>query len=69
MSSGELDGLTAIVTGGANGIGAAIALELRDRGGSVAILDLDPSGAPEGILAVQADVSSDDSVRAAIDTS
>ena len=67
MSAPELEGLVAIVTGGASGIGAAIATELRDRGASVAVLDLDPSGAPEGTLAVQADVSSDDSVRTAID--
>jgi len=67
MSALEFEGLTAIVTGGASGIGAAIAAELRDRGASVAILDLDPSGAPEGTLAVEANVSSDDSVRAAIE--
>ena len=67
MSAPEFEGLTAVVTGGASGIGAAIATELRDRGASVAILDLDPSGAPEGTLAVEANVSSDDSVRAAIE--
>ena len=67
MSELEFVGLTAIVTGGASGIGAAIASELRDRGASVAILDLDPSGAPEGTLAVEANVGSDDSVRAAIE--
>jgi 2-keto-3-deoxy-L-fuconate dehydrogenase len=66
--SAEFEGLAAIVTGGASGIGAAIATELRDRGAQVAVLDLDPSGAPEGTLAVQADVSSDDSVRGAIET-
>jgi NAD(P)-dependent dehydrogenase (short-subunit alcohol dehydrogenase family) len=67
MSRPELEGLTAVVTGGASGIGAAVAAELRDRGADVAVLDLDPSGAPEGTLAVEADVTSDDSVRAAIE--
>lgn len=68
MSASELEGLAAIVTGGASGIGAAIAVELRDRGASVAVLDLDPSSAPEGTLTVETDVSSDDSVRAAVET-
>ncbi|KQV74224.1 short-chain dehydrogenase [Aeromicrobium sp. Root344] len=68
MSARELDGLVAVVTGGASGIGAAIASELRDRGASVAVLDREPSTAPEGTLAVEADVALDDSVRAAIET-
>jgi len=68
MSARELDGLVAVVTGGASGIGAAIASELRDRGASVAVLDREPSTAPEGTLAVEADVTLDDSVRAAIET-
>ncbi|RNL77622.1 SDR family NAD(P)-dependent oxidoreductase [Nocardioides marmorisolisilvae] len=68
MSSDTFDGLVAIVTGGASGIGAAIASMLRDRGADVAVLDLDPSTAPEGTLPVTADVTSDASVRAAIDT-
>jgi NAD(P)-dependent dehydrogenase (short-subunit alcohol dehydrogenase family) len=67
MSALEFEGLVAVVTGGASGIGAAIATELRDRGASVAILDLNPSGAPEGALAVEANVASDESVRAAIE--
>src|SRR5215217_6701841 len=65
--SAEFEGLAAVVTGGASGIGAAIASELLSRGANVAVLDLEPSGAPEGTLAVQADVSSDESVRAAIE--
>ena len=66
--SAELEGLVAIVTGGASGIGAAIASELHDRGAAVAVLDLNPGAAPEGTLAVEANVASDDSVRAAIET-
>ncbi len=59
----ELDGLVAAVTGGASGIGAATVAALRDRGARVAALDLDPSGVPEGVLAVKVDVSDDASVR------
>ena len=67
MSVRELDGLVAVVTGGASGIGAAIASELHERGASVAILDLNPTAAPEGTLAGEANVASDDSVRSAIE--
>jgi NAD(P)-dependent dehydrogenase (short-subunit alcohol dehydrogenase family) len=62
----EYDGLAAIVTGGASGIGAAVAAELTARGARVAALDLDPSGAPEGVLGVKADISDDESVRHAV---
>ncbi|MGH3358363.1 MAG: SDR family NAD(P)-dependent oxidoreductase [Nocardioidaceae bacterium] len=65
--NGELDGLVAVVTGGASGIGAAVVETMRDRGARVAALDLDPTDVPEGALAVRADVSDDDSVRAGID--
>jgi NAD(P)-dependent dehydrogenase (short-subunit alcohol dehydrogenase family) len=62
----EYDGLVAIVTGGASGIGAAVAAELTARGARVAALDLEPSGVPEGVLGVKADVSDDESVRRAV---
>lgn len=68
MTPPELEGLAAVVTGGASGIGAAIAAELRDRGASVAVLDLDISAVPAGALGIEADVTSDDSVRAGIET-
>ncbi|WP_293698928.1 SDR family oxidoreductase [uncultured Agrococcus sp.] len=42
---GEFDGLKAIVTGGASGIGAAVARELTARGARVAVLDLLTDGA------------------------
>ncbi|MFI5694102.1 SDR family NAD(P)-dependent oxidoreductase [Kribbella sp. NPDC051586] len=64
--SREYDGLVAIVTGGGSGIGAAVARELTERGANVAALDLDPSGAPDGVLAIKADVSDDESVRVAV---
>lgn len=58
-------GLRAIVTGGASGIGAAIAAALHEQGAAVAVLDLQPSAA-EGLVSVTCDVSSDESVRAAV---
>ena len=59
----EFEGLVAIVTGGASGIGAAIARRLSAGGARVAALDLAPEGAPDGVLGVQVDVSDDASVR------
>jgi 2-keto-3-deoxy-L-fuconate dehydrogenase len=64
----DFDGLVAAVTGGASGIGAAVVAVLRDRGARVAVLDLEPSRVPEGVLGVRADVSDDASVRDAVDT-
>jgi 2-keto-3-deoxy-L-fuconate dehydrogenase len=40
----EFDGLVAVVTGGASGIGLATALELGSRGATVAAVDQDVSG-------------------------
>jgi NAD(P)-dependent dehydrogenase (short-subunit alcohol dehydrogenase family) len=65
--AGEFDGLVAAVTGGASGIGAAIARRLLAGDARVAVLDLDVSTAPEGTLALKADVTDDASVRAAVD--
>jgi len=61
----EFTDLVAIVTGGASGIGAAIVRRLRADGAIVAVLDRDTSNA-DADLAVAADVSDDDSVRAAV---
>lgn len=60
-------GLVAVITGGASGIGAAVATELRDGGARVAVFDLDPSCAPEGVLGVEVDVSDDQSVRRGVE--
>ncbi len=65
--AGQFDGLVAVVTGGASGIGAAIARRLLSGGARVAVFDRDVSNPPEGTLAVQADVTDDASVRAAVD--
>jgi NAD(P)-dependent dehydrogenase (short-subunit alcohol dehydrogenase family) len=62
----EFDGLVAVVTGGASGIGAAIADRLHTGGAHVAILDLNPAGANPAHFAVTANVADDTSVRAAI---
>lgn len=62
----DFDGINALVTGGASGIGAAVARELLARGAHVAVLDRDTAGAPDGTLALSADVTSDDAVRDAV---
>jgi NAD(P)-dependent dehydrogenase (short-subunit alcohol dehydrogenase family) len=63
----EFDGLVAVVTGGASGIGAAVVERLLAEGARVGVLDLDPGGAHREALAVRADVTDDASVRAAVD--
>ncbi len=65
--SGDFDGLSALVTGGASGIGAAVARLLIGRGARVAVLDREPAGAPDGVFALKADVTDDAAVRAAVD--
>ncbi|MFC8303822.1 SDR family NAD(P)-dependent oxidoreductase [Specibacter sp. NPDC057265] len=64
--SQELNHLTAVVTGGASGIGAAIAAKLQSLGARVAVLDLFPGELPAGQLGFSCDVSNDESVKAAI---
>jgi 2-keto-3-deoxy-L-fuconate dehydrogenase len=67
MTAGEFTGLTAIVTGGASGIGLATAQMLRDRGAEVAVLDLEPEGAPAKTHRIACDVADDAAVRGAVD--
>ena len=66
----DFDGLTALVTGGASGIGLATASLLAAHGARVAVLDRDRAAldVTEGDLAaVEADVTDDASVRAAVE--
>ncbi|EFL36399.1 2-hydroxycyclohexanecarboxyl-CoA dehydrogenase [Streptomyces viridochromogenes DSM 40736] len=62
----DFEGLKALVTGGASGIGRATADLLAERGAQVAVLDLDPSPVGRPLLAHRADVTDDASVRQAV---
>ena len=66
MSTGaRFSGRVAFVTGGASGIGAAVAQRLQAEGARVASFDLD-GAAPDGVLALQGDVASSSAVAAAV---
>ena len=67
----ELQGTSALVTGGASGLGAATAEALAAGGAKVAILDVNGAAAERaasayGGLALAADVTSEESVAAAL---
>jgi 3-oxoacyl-[acyl-carrier protein] reductase len=67
----RFQGKTALVTGGARGIGAATAKRLADEGAKVVVADFDGSAAEEtasalGGIAVTCDVTSRDQVDAAV---
>jgi len=65
----DFTGLTAIVTGGASGIGAATAQLLLSRGASVAILDRELGDAVRpDLLALPCDISDTAAVAQAVDT-
>ncbi|PZG18221.1 SDR family NAD(P)-dependent oxidoreductase [Nonomuraea aridisoli] len=73
----EFEGRAALVTGGASGIGLAVARRLAAGGAAVAVADLDEAGAERAVrelsaagaraLAVPVDVSDPASVRAAVE--
>src|SRR5579863_664642 len=63
----DFEGLVAVVTGGASGIGAATAAQLRDRGATVAVLDRAYQAVSQGAaLEVPCDVADRQSTDAAI---
>ena len=69
MEAGDpirLDGMAALVTGGASGIGLATAQLLAARGARVAVLDRDADAVPAPLDAVGADVADERQVREAV---
>ena len=71
--AGRLDGRVALVTGGASGIGAAIAEAFAAEGVRVGVADLDAAGATRiaatlghGAIGTAVDVASERSVQAAV---
>ncbi|GAA1123930.1 SDR family oxidoreductase [Arthrobacter flavus] len=60
------NGVRALVTGGASGIGAAVTAELVARGARVAVLDLQPDNLPAGVVGFTCDIGNSASVDAAV---
>lgn len=68
----ELEGIVGVVTGGASGIGRALARRLSQEGATVAVADLDGPGARAvageiGGLGIEADVADEAAVTALIE--
>jgi 2-keto-3-deoxy-L-fuconate dehydrogenase len=65
-----VEGLKAVVTGGASGIGLAIATRLAGAGAAVAVLDVAPerlAALPSAIAFLSADIRVDAAVRSAVE--
>jgi NAD(P)-dependent dehydrogenase (short-subunit alcohol dehydrogenase family) len=67
MSEQEFEGLVAVVTGGASGIGLAAAHELARRGATVAAVDRDAAGVPAPLHAYECDVTDSAGVATTVD--
>ncbi|MCH6158955.1 SDR family NAD(P)-dependent oxidoreductase [Streptomyces marispadix] len=67
VSGGEFGGKVAAVTGGASGIGLAVARELARRGADVYALDVAAGPLPAELTALPCDVTDRASAKAAID--
>ena len=63
----DFDGLVAVVTGGASGIGAATAAALQARGATVFALDRTAGRTAEGVPVLAADVTDSAAVDAAVE--
>ncbi len=68
----DINGLSAVVTGGASGLGAGTAAELASAGAKVALFDLNMDmanahAAEIGAVAIECDVSSEESATAAFE--
>lgn len=64
----DFEGLVAVVTGAASGIGAATARLLQSRGARVAALDPTTDGVPDGVLPLRCDVTNTAAVDEAVAT-
>jgi NAD(P)-dependent dehydrogenase (short-subunit alcohol dehydrogenase family) len=67
MTARDLDGLVAVVTGGAAGIGLETARTLADQGATVCVFDLIVEGLPDGLHGYAVDVRDRASIAAAVD--
>ncbi len=74
--SGSFDGVSALVTGGARGIGRAIVVALASEGARVTFVDMNEAAAPEAVAAagggdrvrfLKADVTNASDVKAAVE--
>ena len=62
----DLEGLRFLITGGASGIGHAVATAALEGGAAVTVVDLDPSKAPSRAICHRADIADDASVADAV---